>query len=113
MEFDENTGSKIGELQTLEQNLQSMIMQKQTVQIELNESLNALSELKKADDEVYKIVGGIMVRSSKDILSKELSEKQKVLEIRISTIEKQEKLLEEKADKLKEELSELIGKNKN
>jgi prefoldin beta subunit len=88
-------------------------MQKQTVQIELNEVQNALGDLKKTGDEVYKVIGGVMIRSNKADLLKELSEKQKILELRISTVEKQEKILEEKTGKLRKELTEILAKKKS
>jgi len=112
MNIDENTAKKVQELQFLDQNLQGFIAQKQTVQLELNETDNALDEIKKADDsEIYKIIGGIMIKAKKSDLTKDLEEKKKLLELRISSIEKQEKLLEEKASTLKEELNrELIKK---
>ena len=113
MDIDEATGSKIQELQILEQNLQNLLMQKQTVQIELNEVQNALTDLKKTEDEVYKVIGGVMIRSNKADLLKELSEKQKILELRISSVEKQEKILEEKTGKLRKELTETLTKKKS
>lgn len=113
MDIDEATGSKIQELQILEQNLQNLLMQKQTVQIELNEVQNALNDLKKTEDEVYKVIGGVMLRSNKADLLKELSEKQKILELRIFSVEKQEKILEEKTGKLRKELTEILTKKKS
>ena len=113
MKIDEQTGKKIQELQILEQNLQSLLMQKQTIQMELNETLNAISDIKKSGEEVYKIVGGLMVRSEKSSLLSELEEKKKIFELRISSIEKQEKLFDEKAENFKIELSEMISKEKN
>ena len=113
MKIDEQTGKKIHELQILEQNLQNLLMQKQTIQIELNEAANAISDLKKSGEEVYKIVGGLMVRSDKVSLLSELEEKKKLFELRISSIEKQEKIFDAEAEKFKKELSELVSKGKN
>lgn len=113
MKIDEQTGRKIQELQILEQNLQNLLMQKQAIQIELNEAANAIADLKKSGDEVYKIVGGLMVRSDKASLLSELEEKKKIFELRISSIEKQEKIFDEKAETFKKELSELVSKDKN
>lgn len=109
MNIDEQTGKKIQELQILEQNLQNLLMQKQTFQIDLNEVASALSDLKKSDDEVYKIVGGLMIRSDKTSLTSDLEEKKRILELRISSMEKQEKILDEKAEKFKKELSDFVS----
>lgn len=113
MDIDSETAQKIQELQVLEQNLQTFLVQKQAIQVELNEISNALADLKKSDGEVYKIVGGLMLKSDKDFLTKELEEKRKIFSLRISTVEKQEKILEEKAEKLKKEITETITKKKN
>jgi len=112
MKIDEQTGKKIQELQILEQNLQNLSMQKQTFQIELTEVQNALSDLKKSGEEVYKIVGGLMVRSSKANLTSDLEEKKKIFEIRISSIEKQEKIFDEKSEKLKKEITDFVSERK-
>jgi prefoldin beta subunit len=113
MKIDAETGKKIQELQILEQNLQNLMMQKQSVQIELGEVENALMDLKKSDDEVYKVVGGIMIRSTKPVLSAELEEKKRILSLRILSIEKQEKILDEKAGKSKKEIEEIVSNQKN
>src|SRR3989338_5568809 len=108
MDIDEQTGKKIQELQILEQNIQNLLMQKQSFQIELAEVSNALSDLKKSGDEVYKILGGLMVRSDKASLAAELEEKKKISELRIASIEKQERILDEKAEIFKKEINDFI-----
>ena len=113
MNIDAETGKKIQELQILEQNLQNMLIQKQAVQSELNEAENASSEIKKAKDEIYKIVGGIMLKSEKSVLSREIEDKKNIFGLRVSSIEKQEKILEEKADKLRKEISEKLSLKKS
>ena len=110
MDLTENTQKKIRELQNLEQNLQSFLAQKQAIQSELNESINALQELEKTDDEVYKITSNIMIKSTKEALKKELEEKKRILDIRVTSIEKQERSLEEKIANFREEISSLIEK---
>lgn len=112
MDIDSNMQKKIEELQIFERNMQNFLAQKQTIQIEFNETLNAVSEVKKAKDEVYRIVGGIMLRTEKEGLLKELEEKKKILELRISSIEKQERILEENAEKLRQEITKSLSLKK-
>lgn len=102
----------IEELQSLESGIQSLLMQKQNLQIELNESLNALSEVEKTGDEVYKILNGIMIKADKTRVLAELKEKKKLFELRVNSIEKQEKIFEEKAEKIRKELNEEMNKKK-
>ena len=66
---------KLQELQVLEQNLQNVLMQKQTFQIELAETQGALEELEKSGEEVYKIIGQLMIKSEKAKMKIELEEK--------------------------------------
>jgi len=110
--MNKETSEKIQELQILEQNIQSSIMQKQTIQLELNETNNALEEIKKSKDDVFKIVGGIMIKSDNNTIKKELEEKNKILDLKIKTLEKQEKLVEEKANKIKQEINSAVDKDK-
>lgn len=84
----------------LESQLQSFLAQKQTAEIELNEINNALEEIKNVE-EVYKITAGFMIRSDKIAVEKDLQEKKKVLDLRLESLEKQEKLLETKASQLR------------
>ena len=113
MKIDTETEKKIQDLQLLEQNLQHFLIEKQSIQIELNEVSNALEELQKTKDEVYRILSNIMIKSDKESLFKELQDKKKILELRISLIEKQERLVEEKAIILRKELNLLISREKN
>ena len=111
MNLNSEISQKIQDLQVLEQNMQSFLMQKQSMQVEMNESLNALEELKKSSDEVYRILSGIMIKSDKKSIISDLEEKKKVLEIRISTIEKQERIIEDKISKLRSDITKSIEKD--
>ena len=81
-------------------------------QVELQEVENALLELKKTNDEVYKILSGVMMRAEKEDLIKELEEKKRFLELRISSIEKQERILGDRSTKLREKLKVSINKER-
>ena len=109
MEFSKETTSKIEDLQVLEKNLQNLLMEKQSFQVELNESNNALEELTKSSKEVYKIIGGVMILSEKNNLISELNEKKKILELRFNSIEKQEKIFSEKVEKIRKEIDKEIS----
>lgn len=113
IKIDKETGEKIRELQLGEQSLQTQLLQKQAFQFELDETLSALEEIKKAkDNEVYKISGQIMIKAKKEDLEKDLSEKIDILTIRIKAIEKQDMHIQEKLDKLKGEISRKLNKEK-
>ena len=95
---------KIQEMQLLEQTLQQILMQRQAFQMELSETNNALGEIKKAGDEVFKIVGQLMIKTDKKKASEDLENKKKILDLRTKTLEKQEKTITEKLQKLQEEV---------
>ena len=95
---------KIHELQILEQNLQNILLQKQAFQMELSETQSASREVEDSTDEVFKIVGQLMIKTDKAKVKEELSNKEKILTLRTKTIEKQEASLMEKLNILREEL---------
>ena len=103
-ERNENRESKMQELQLLEQSLQNTLMQKQAFQMELSETQAALGELKNSGDEVYKIIGQLMIKSEKSKITSDLENKEKILNLRISTLEKQENSLTEKFEGLRKEI---------
>jgi prefoldin beta subunit len=90
--------NKIQEMQILEQNLQNLFLQKQAFQMELSETESALKEIENAKDEVFKIIGQLMIKTEKSKMIDELSNKKKLLELRMKTFEKQEKALIEKIE---------------
>ena len=105
--------NKIAQLQMIEQNIQNVLMQKQTFQAQLMEVENALEELKAPKGETYKIVGSIMIAANKDDLNKDLNSKREILGLRVKNLEKQEAALSEKAKKIQEELMLSLKKRKN
>ncbi len=100
---------KIQQMQFLEQNLQNLIYQKQSLQMELSETQSAVKELESGGDEVYKIVGQLMLKTEKEKTKKELQEKEKTINSRLSSIEKQEKTINDKLEQLR---GEILGENK-
>ncbi len=112
MDIDVATQKKIQELQMLEHNLQNTSVEKQTLQVQANELTNALHELTHAGDEVYRMTGGIMLRADKAKLKEELSERKKVLDLKISSVEKHEKQIETKARALRTEITSTMNLKK-
>jgi len=98
-------------LQQLQQTLQSVLGQKQQVDLELVEIEQALSELQKlADDAViYKGIGSLMVKSEKAKVVAELNERKELLNTRATVLGKQEERyrtqLKELQTKLQQELN--------
>ena len=68
---------KIQEMQILEQNLQSLLLQKQAFQMELSETQSALKEIENSGEEVFKIIGQLMIKTDKSKIKQELLNKEK------------------------------------
>ncbi len=107
VEVSKEAEENINQLQLLEQGLQTFLVQKQQFQTQLIEVESALKELETAK-ESYKIIGNIMVQADKENLKKELESKKEMLNIRIKTLEKQEKQIKEKSSKIQSEVVEKI-----
>jgi len=101
--MDKETQEKIGQLQMLEQSMQSFMMQKQQFRAQLMEVDSALKELENTN-EAFKIVGTVMIKAEKEDLVKELDEKKERLSLRIKSIETQENQLKEKAASMQKEV---------
>lgn len=91
-------------MQMLEQSLQSILFQKQNFQLELSETDSALKEIEKSDDNIFKIIGQLMIKSDKSKIKEELSNKKKLLETRIKSLEKQENSFTEKLEELRKKI---------
>lgn len=93
----------IQEIQFLEQGLQNLLFQKQAFQMELSETKEALSELEKSKDDVFKVIGQIMVKTDKKKIKDEILSKIKIFELRINELEKQEASLTSRIEKIRDE----------
>ena len=110
MELSKEIQEKIEELRILESNSQNLLMQKQNSQIELNEINNALKEVRASSGDIYKVSANIMLKANKDQVMKDLEEQKKILELKISSVEKQESIIDKKSDELKKEVNAAISK---
>ena len=106
--LDKETQEKIQELQNYEHTLQNLMMQKQAFQLELSETENALSEIADSKDDVFKIIGNIMVKSDKNKIDKELKKKKDLIAIRLKSIESHESDLLKHSEELKNEVMKKI-----
>jgi prefoldin beta subunit len=110
-----NVQERLLRLQQLQQTLQSILAQKQQVDIEKQEVDQTLAELvKTADDAViYRAVGSLLVKAEKAKVSEELNERKSLLETRSTVINRQEERIRSQVKgaqtKLQEDLSPVSG----
>ena len=85
---------QVMKVQQSQQNLQTILAQKQQLEMEQMETGRALEELKKASDEdiVYKHAGTILIKSNKQDLISELEERKELANTRTTVLAKQERL---------------------
>ena len=97
----------------LQQNLQSILVQKQQIDLESIEINKALEELNKSADDVkvYKSAGTVMVSSNKADVVKNLTESKDLSNTKITVLNKQEERLKESLKEVQEKLDETMKRN--
>ncbi len=104
---------RIAQLQQMEQGIQVLMLQKQQLQLQLNEMDNALQELQKSSEQPYKMVGGLLLAADKTALVEELTSKKELVTARLNNLAEQEKILGSKAETLKKNLLQSMNKEGN
>ena len=97
----------------LQQNLQSVLVQKQQVDLEIIEISKALEELNKSADDVkvYKSAGTVMVSSNKADVVKNLTESKDLSNTKITVLNKQEERLKASLKEVQEKLDETMKRS--
>ncbi|WP_457754062.1 prefoldin subunit beta [Thermococcus sp.] len=100
----------LGQLESYQQQLQLVIQQKQKVQVDLNDAKKALEEIEKVEENtpIYKTVGTLIVKISKDKAVEELKEKIETLEVRLNALNRQEQKLNEKIKELTQKIQSML-----
>ncbi len=98
--------------QQLQGMLSQILTEKATIESELKEINRILSMLEKIseNEELYKAIGHILVRTSKEDVKKELEEKKELLELKFKALEKQEKEVRRQLEEVQSKLKEIIAK---
>lgn len=102
----------IAQFQQLQQQLQAVLTQKLQMEAQLKEIERTLEELGKVPDEtpIYKNVGSLLIKApDKGGVVKELEESKETLEIRVKTLDRQEKQMRERYQNLQEQISQALG----
>jgi prefoldin beta subunit len=101
---------QVGRMQQLQQNLQSIMLQKQHLESEHLETERALELLLKANDDdiVYKTAGSILVKSNKTSLVSELQEKKELANTRLTVLSKQEVRVKENLKEAETKIREML-----
>jgi len=101
---------QVARLQNLQQNLQSIMGQKQHLEMEQLETERALEVLKKAadTDEVFKSAGPLLIKSTKQNLITELEEKKELSNTRVTVLSKQETRIKENLKEVEDKIKTML-----
>ena len=107
--LDEETQRKIQELQMIEQNFQQLLMQKNAFSMEANETDFIITEVKKTEGEVSRIIGNqVVIKSTKEEILEDMKKKKELIGTRMESMEKQEKEFSDKIESIREEVMKKI-----
>ena len=104
--------NQIAQFQALQQQLQSVLSQKFRMESQLREVQMTVEELNKSPEDVtiYRNVGSLLIKASdKKAILKEVVDDKETLEVRIKTLDRQEKSLREKYQTMQEQLNKALG----
>jgi prefoldin beta subunit len=95
-------------LQQLQQTMQSVLAQKQQVDMEKTEVEQTVAELEKTADDavVYKAAGSLLIKAEKAKIAEELAEKKEMLDTRSTVLARQEERLRSQVKEAQTKLQE-------
>jgi prefoldin beta subunit len=107
-ELPPNVQERLLRLQQLQRSLQTVMAQKQQVELELAEADQALTELATLTEDVviYKSIGSLLVKSEKNKVEAELKEHKEILNTRVQVLAKQEERLRSQFNQLQAKLKQ-------
>ncbi|MDD1772641.1 MAG: prefoldin subunit beta [Methanomassiliicoccales archaeon] len=104
--------NQIAQFQQLQQQLQTVMSQKIRMDAMMKEMEMTIEELKKAEEgaTVYKSVGSLMIKvADTPALLKEIEDDKETTEVRVKSLDRQEKMLKEKFQSVQEQLNRALG----
>jgi len=108
-EIPEEGKNLVEQFQIYQQQLQSVLIQKESLKMQTSEMERALEELKNTKQKTaYKITGQIMINKPVDELTKELEESKEAVEVRTKSLEKTEERINSKLKELQTKLKEVM-----
>jgi len=115
-EMPKQLQDQINRLQQLRTQFQMIMQQRQQVDIRLKEIDEALEELEKTDSKttIYKSIGALLIKSKgKSEIIKEIKSNKESLDLRKTTLEKQEGRTREKLNELQSKVQNALSMPKD
>jgi len=105
----ESPNTLVAQFNIMQQQLQNLLIQKESLRLNIMELDRAVEELEKSEDKVaYKITGPIMVSKPAEDIKKDLKDTKEALSVRVGSLEKAEKRLTDKLKELQEKLKKIL-----
>ncbi len=113
MEVNEEVRELIMQFQAYQQQSQMIMGQKDALTMQILEIENSLKELEKGGErEMYKSIGAILIKTTKEEMKTELTEKKEMAGIRLKTMEAEDRKTKEKVKELQEKIQSSLQKEK-
>jgi prefoldin beta subunit len=108
--IDEELKEKIQNLRNMQSNLEYITNQRIEMETKVREAELAIEELEKTEEsqQIYKSIGGIMVKASKDKLLPEKKSEKTSLDMKIKTLKQKEERTRNQIQKLSQTLQQQI-----
>jgi prefoldin beta subunit len=102
--------NQLAMLQQIQQQLQTILQQKAQYEMAVREAKRAEEEISESAEDaiMYMTVGTVMMQKKKEVVKAKLTEKVETLELRIKSLEKQEKMLQGKFEQMQAQLKAAI-----
>ena len=103
--------NQLAQLQQVQQQAQSLAMQKAQIESLQKESEMALEELEKSEDDavIYRTVGELQIKATKEETVAKLNEKVETLSLRLQSISRQEERISKRFTQLQEQIEQSMG----
>lgn len=108
-EIPEEARGLVEEFQSYQQQLQNVMMQKETLKLQSAEITKALEELDASkENKAYKIAGNVMISKPIEDIKKDLDEMKETIGVRLKSFDKMEEKVNSKLKELQAKLKEVI-----
>lgn len=94
----------LDEFQSLQRQLQIVLMQRQQLAVQTEEIKGAQDELGTATGDIYMLAGGLMMGTTKEAAKKDLADKLETAEVRSAAMQKQEDRIRSRLTSLRADL---------
>ncbi|MBI0583598.1 MAG: prefoldin subunit beta [Methanomassiliicoccus sp.] len=111
-ELSPKVQNQIAQFQQLQQQLQSVLNQKFQMDAQVKEMQRTTEELNRSPEDVviYKSVGSLLIKAEgKEAVLKEIEDDKETMEIRVKSLERQEKSLKDRYQTLQEQINKALS----